>query len=366
MTHRRLRLGVDASMLTPGRAGVGNYVFNLLHELNALPDCPDVVLYSPRDITNDSKAFGECVEYVGPPIKKGPLWLSTGLVPLLKRDRIDVFWGGQGLVPLFPPRGLRTVVTIHDHVERVAPETMVPIGRWVRRIFQPISIKRASAVIAVSNATASEVQRFHRRTVDAVIHPRMDPRFLAPPSSDDLRRVRARHDLPEEFLLTLGTLEPRKNLKALLAAYLRVLSQAKLPPLLLAGNKGWQDAEIQAMVTQQQEAGTVRWLGYVAQEDLPALYKLSDLFVFVPKYEGFGMPVREALLSGARVLASRDPAVMESGGPWPRYVDATENAIAGALIAYAAAPREFANVPSMQLADVERGTARDFLRVLAG
>ena len=368
MTDAAFRLGVDATMLTSARAGVGNYVFNLLSELKRLPEPPDVFLYSPRAIAEDCRALGLYRECVGPRIRKSPLWRSVSLVPLLLRDRIDTFWGAAGFLPLLLPRGLRTVVTIYDLVERFAPDTMPAVNRWSHRVFKPLAARTASAVVAISASTGAEMKRYWGRAPDAVVHPRIDPLFGVTVTQEKLASVVAKYQLPARFFLTLGTLEPRKNLRALLDAYSAARNRARgvLPALLLAGNAGWLDGEIRAQVDRLTAEGSVRWLGYVPQEDLPALYRACEVFVFVPVYEGFGMPVREALLSGARVLASDIAALREAGGRAPTYVSPDANAIRDALL------RESRNDPtphaatSFDLQSEEIGSAASFMNVLAG
>ena len=368
MTDAAFRLGVDATMLTSARAGVGNYVFNLLSELKRLPEPPDVFLYSPRAIAGDCRALGVFREGVGPYTWKSPLWRSVSLVPLLLQDRINTFWGAAGFLPLLVPRGLRTVVTIYDLVERFAPDTMPAMNRWSHRVFKPLAARTASAAVAISASTGAEMKRYWGREPDAVVHPRIDPLFGATVTQEKLASVVAKYRLPARFFLTLGTLEPRKNLRALLDAYsaARARAHGVLPELLLAGNAGWLDGEIRAQVDRLTTEGSVRWLGYVPQEDLPALYRACELFVFVPIYEGFGMPVREALISGAHVLASDIAALREAGGSLPTYVQPDANAICAALLRlHSGTHRRSAN-KHFDLRSVEIGSAVTFRKVLTG
>ena len=196
----------------------------------------------------------------------------------------------------------------------------------------------------------------------------MDPLFGVEVTQDMLASVVAKYQLPARFFLTLGTLEPRKNLRALLDAYsaARNCARGVLPALLLAGNAGWLDGEIRAQVDRLTTEGSVRWLGYVPQEDLPALYRACEVFVFVPIYEGFGMPVREALISGAHVLASDIAALREAGGNLPTYVQPDANAIRAALLRlYGGTHRRSADKP-FDLRSVEIGSAATFMKVLTG
>jgi glycosyltransferase involved in cell wall biosynthesis len=369
MTSGSLRIGVDASVFTERRAGIGNYVFNLLTELERLPVEATFFLYSPAAIPPECHHFGTIVEGVGPPVKKGPLWLSTGLIPLLRRDGINVFWGAGSFLPLMRLRNVRTVVTIYDLVERFAPATMPTVSRWSHRILKPMAARSASATVAISESTGVEMKQYWGRAPDAVVQPRIDPIFGVPVSDAQVAAVRARYELPDQFLFTLGTLEPRKNLRALLTAYAQARTVADpqgMPKLILGGNAGWLDGEIQSQVERLTAEGSVRWLGYVPQGDLPAIYRACRTFVFVPTYEGFGMPVREALMSGAHVLASDIAALREAGGDAPTFVAPDVASIKAALLQLAQGSLAPHDPRRFELERVEIGSAESFMKVLAG
>jgi glycosyltransferase involved in cell wall biosynthesis len=329
-------VGIDASMLVSERTGIGNYVFNLLVRYRRVrPDTP-LFLFSNGRVSDDARAFGECFDNVPAPVRKGPLWLSAGLPPLLKKLRIDVFWGGNGYLPLVVPRGVTRVVTIHDFVYRQVGHTLPRVSLWSRRVLQPLAIRQADAVMCVSESTADELRAQFGRAADAVLEPPIDPHYR-PATAEAVRQVRRRYDLPERFLLTIGTLEPRKNLVALLSAYARVREAGvALPPLVLAGKPGWL-GDIRATVEAAVARGDARFLGYVPLELMPALYSAAEAFVFLPLYEGFGMPAREALLCGTPVIASDIPALREATRGLARLVPPDEASIERVLRDYAAA-----------------------------
>ncbi len=329
-----LRIGVDATMLQPVRTGVGNYVFNLLRAYRALRPEVALVLFSNDAVSDEAKAFGECVEHVAAPVKKGPLWMSTGLPPLLKRCAVDVFWGGNGYLPLVVPARVRRVVTIHDFVYRHAGDTIPGISRLSRRILQPLAIRQADALVCVSQSTAREVRELCGRTADAVLEPLIDAAYRPAPTAE-IEALRRRHGLPARFMLTIGTLEPRKNLVALLRAYVRVRERGvPLPQLVLAGRIGWLSDDIRATLDRATSRGFVRFLGYVPQPELPALYSAAEVFLFVPLYEGFGMPAREALLCGTPVIASDIGAMQEATLGRARLIAPNERSIERALLDY--------------------------------
>lgn len=363
--QKTIRLGLDASMLETRRTGVGNYVFNLLNELRTV--APEIVLYlySDRVVADDCRHFGLIRECLGPPIKKGPLWMSMGLGKILEQDGIDIFWGGNGYLPLRLPKRIRSVVTVHDLVYKYSGNTVPWISRWSRRILQPIASSSAHCLIAVSISTAHQIQQTYGRKVDLIMHPRIDPIFGKPLERSDIDRVRQKYNLPATYYFTLGTLEPRKNLINLLEAYSILKSDGvSLPPLLMAGNRGWLENDILSKVDELSANGSVRWLGFVDQSDMPILFNQSSLFIFVPVYEGFGMPVREALLSNARVLASNIESVREAAGGSAAYTNHTREDIESSLRSISIGKLELPSPSSFSLTMNEIGTVEAFASLL--
>jgi len=343
-------VGIDASMLEANRTGIGNYVFNLLVRYRrARPDTP-LFLFSNGRVSDEVRAFGECFENVFSPLRKGPLWLSTGLPALLRKRAIDVFWGGNGYLPVVAPRGMRRVVTIHDFVYRHAGHTLPRTSFWSRSVLQPLAIHQADAVVCVSRSTADELRVSHGRTADAVLEPAIDPIYRRA-GADEIAAVRRRYELPERFLLTIGTLEPRKNIVALLSAYVRAREAgADLPLLVLAGKLGWLSDDIRATVEAATARGFAKFLDYVPLELMPALYSAAGAFLFLPLYEGFGMPAREALLCGTPVIASDIAAVREATAGLARLVAPDQASIEQLFREYASSgpPAPHAWSPSLE------------------
>ncbi|HEX7235974.1 MAG TPA: glycosyltransferase family 1 protein, partial [Gammaproteobacteria bacterium] len=317
------------------RTGIGNYVFNFLVRYRRARPNTRVFLFSNGRVSDEARAFGDCFENIFSPLRKGPLWLSAGLPPLLRKLGIDAFWGGNGYLPAFAPRGMRRVVTIHDFVYRHAGHTLPRTSLWSRSLLQPLAIRQADAVVCVSHSTAAELRARHGRAADAVLEPPIDPIYRRA-SAEAVDSLRRRYELPERFLLTIGTLEPRKNIVALLAAYVSAReSGAELPVLVLAGKLGWLSDDIRATVDAAAVRGFARFLDYVPLELMPALYTAAEAFLFLPLYEGFGMPAREALLCGTPVIASDIAAVREATAGLARLVTPDRTAIEQMLRDYA-------------------------------
>jgi glycosyltransferase involved in cell wall biosynthesis len=269
-------------------------------------------LYSNDDI--EFPSLQNVVQRTSSPKRRGVFWQHTQLLDMIHRDSPDVYWATNGLLPAWGLRNAVRVLTVHDFVHEFAPATQQRLNRWNRRVFQSIAIRRATRVIAASDSTAAEMQQLCGRRADFVIRP-LAARHFSRPERSELERVRGKLELPPSFWLVVGTLEPRKNIANLIDAHLRCRSRGlNLPPLLVVGDDGWLNADIEKAIRQPEASGHIRRMGYVATGDLPALYSLCDLLLLPSIYEGFGMPILEAQMCGAPVVHGNHSSMIEAGG----------------------------------------------------
>lgn len=307
-----MRIGVDATALVARPTGVGNYISRLLAPMVREHPEAEFILFSNDEIVFPSSANVRM--RVSRPKRRGPYWQNTHLRTMLVGERPDVFWATNGLLPAWLPRGMATVVTVHDLVYRFAPQTLPFVSYWGRRIGQRMAVKAADKLVYVSHATAVDAVAVYARAADAVIQPLADEGFKRPATAD-VAAVLSRLELPPGYLLALGTLEPRKNMTALLDAYLqRREAGIALPLLAIAGGKGWLDSDIASRLARGEALGFVRRLGYVDIADLPALYAGCHAFLMPSLYEGFGMPLLEAQLCGAAVIHGPHASMQEAAG----------------------------------------------------
>jgi glycosyltransferase involved in cell wall biosynthesis len=245
---------------------------------------------------------------------RGLFWQAVELSRLLRRNGIQAFWGTNGYLPPFKMPGIATVVTVHDLAEVFVPHTQARLVKWSRRLLQPRAVHVADRVIAVSNATAADVAAVYGRKVDEVIRPMVSSRYK-PTGSAECAAVLEKYNLPGRFLLTVGTLEPRKNLGTLIEAYIdRRKNGISLPLLVLVGGDGWRNGSVQTLVSDAERSGWVRRMGFVPSEDLPALYTGCEVFLMPSIYEGFGMPLVEAQRCGAPVIHGSHASMAEAAG----------------------------------------------------
>jgi glycosyltransferase involved in cell wall biosynthesis len=216
---------------------------------------------------------------------------------------------------LLPLHRVPTVLTVHDLIFRHLPEHHKPLNRWYLNWSLPLYCRRASHIIAVSEHTRQEIINAYGLPAQkiTVIPEAAGPNF-EPASPDVIAAVRHKYHLPDRFLLTVSTLEPRKNLARLLEAWGPLHSAGAAPPLVIAGKPGWlNSAFMQALERSPQRAGVIL-TGYVAEADLPALYGAAEAFVFPSEYEGFGLPPLEAMACGVPVACSNSSSLPEVVG----------------------------------------------------
>ncbi|MCS7284049.1 MAG: glycosyltransferase family 1 protein [Anaerolineae bacterium] len=258
------------------------------------------------------------------------LWEQFAQPLLLREVNADLVHGPVYVVPL--GTSIPAVVTVHDLSFLRFPRFFRPANRLYLRLFTYLSVHRARRVLAVSAYTARETEQLLgvRREKIRVVYHGVDPVFR-PLRPHEVAAFRARHGLPDRFVLYVGTLEPRKNLVRLVQAVAR-LSEADRPFLVLAGARGWYDEEIFATVERLNLKDRVLFPGYIPNEQLPLWYNAAQAFAYPSLYEGFGMPVLEALACGTPVLTSTASALPEAAGDGALLVDPTDvGAIADGL-----------------------------------
>jgi glycosyltransferase involved in cell wall biosynthesis len=256
----------------------------------------------------------------------GDLWLLGYLPVRLRLWATDVYHGPAVFLPLVK-LGYRTVVTIHDLVSFLFPETVPRKYSLYMRVMTRWAARSADRIIAVSRATKDDLTRAlgvpDEKVV--VIHEAVAPEFAAPVEPAVVEAVIRRYGIRPPYCLFVGNLEPRKNLGRLVEAFagLRARRPARepIPQLVLAGTRAWLHGGIFEAVAAHDLAADILFTGYVTPADLPALYAGATCFVFPSLYEGFGLPVLEAMAAGTPVVASRAGAIPEVGGDAALLVD---------------------------------------------
>lgn len=319
-----MRLLINAIPLLGQQTGIGNYTRQIAKSALAMPSEVRTTFFygyysdKLREPAAESKAnfiysiknLAKKATLIRRVCKKG-VALGNVAYNFIRRRNLDCYFEPNFL--LLPAiRAARNVITVHDFSCFLYPQWH-PAER-VRQMETNLwkSVERADKIITVSESIRKQaIEQFGLDEKRLVVIPNgVDHSLFHIMDEDVKRRARERYDLPENFILFVGTLEPRKNLSNLLLAYALLPHWLKLRfPLLLAGSNGWKNAEIMRLMRDQ--GRYVRFMGYMPENDLAALYGCASLFVYPSWYEGFGLPVLEAMACGCPVLASTDPALME-------------------------------------------------------
>ena len=326
-----MRIAFDGSTLTADKTGVGFYTENLLLSL-AGELAEDLVVISHRDIVTSRPIPANLRTLIRGRACPRTLWMQFLAPNMLLALDPGVAHFTNSITPI--RKITPYVLTIHDMTLRLFPE-MHP---WHRVLFRPLTelaARRADAIITVSESSRADTERLLGIPGDKihVIYNGAAPSFRvmeAGPSFDEIRR---RYGLAGRFVLTVGTIEPRKNLKRLIEAFLRLRHGGTLEhQLVCVGRLGWRFKEIPRLIKERNLEGQVVLTGYVPSADLPILYNLCEFFVYPSLYEGFGLPVVEAMACGAPVVVANCPALVEVTGEAaervnPHNTDSIESAL---------------------------------------
>jgi glycosyltransferase involved in cell wall biosynthesis len=324
-----LRVALDARLLAHQRAGIGNYLLGLLAGLRQLgQEDRLVVLTSRKHDPNDPALAGlRRRALLTPPHHR---WEQLGLAAELAPLRVDLYHQPDFIPPL--RRRFPAVATVHDLAFLRLPGLLTPDSR---RYYGQVgaAVRSAERTIAVSERTRQDLLELVGAPAERVevVYEAAGSAFRPQPA-ERVADARVRWRLPEGYFLFVGTREPRKNLDRLLLAYARLVEAPSAPDLVVVGSPGWLADELGPRAAALSIAPRVRWLVGVPPSDLPALYAAAVALVLPSLYEGFGLPVLEAMACGTPVACADAGALPEVAGGAAVLFDPTDvAAIADAL-----------------------------------
>ena len=319
---------LDVSAAVHRRAGLGRYAESLTRALVAADPTRFALFYNRERGIEPLEGLEHLpARTVGLGYKPWRMlvWLGQlariGLDPLL--PGAELFHATEHL--LLPLRSVPTVLTVHDLIFRHLPVHHKPLNRWYLNLALPLYCRRAAHIIAISEHTRRDLIATYGLDPEkiTVIYEAAAPRFR-PQSPQTVAAVRSRYSLPDRYLIFIGTIEPRKNLTRLLTAFETLHAEGLTDGLVIVGRRGWLYDGFFARLEESPAREAVILPGYTPDEDLPAVCTGAQALALPSLYEGFGLPVLEAMACGTPVVASNASSIPEIGGDAALYFDPTD------------------------------------------
>ena len=319
-------IGYDAKRIVRNGTGLGSYGRTLVNDLSALSEF-DLRLYAPdkgmpqlrsQIVGRDNVSF--CYPANAHTSAGKALWRTKGIVKQLVRDEVDIFHGLSGELPKgISESGIRSIVTIHDLIFMRHPEyyNKMDVKIYTRKFQQ--TLREADRIVAISECTRRDISELGE--IDAsrinVIYQSCAPRFNEEPQARKMWQVRDKYELPDRYVLNVGSIEERKNVMLAVKALHHLPDDVSL---VIVGRQTPYSDEVHEYVLEHRMHSRVQMLHNVPDDDLPALYRMADCFVYPSRYEGFGIPIIEAISQGLPVVACTGSCLEEAGGPDSLYV----------------------------------------------
>ncbi|EMY79135.1 glycosyltransferase, group 1 family protein [Leptospira weilii serovar Ranarum str. ICFT] len=341
-----IKIGVDARPFSTPVSGVGKMIHSALLDLGKDPSF-EFYLFSHRDLhpsyTNLLNLPGiRFIKGEGFFSKKGGLYFAIALPLQLRKIRLDLFWGTQQVFPPFLSKKTATVLTYNDLVAYRFPDTMRTLARIQQKFYLSRSIQRADKLLPISESTRNEVAEFFDIPFEKmqVVYPGIElSEFKGLLKKKPGERV---DSLPKNFFLTVSTVEPRKNFRFLYNAYIeysKSIKSSRKFSWVIGGKAGWEDpAFIETLRSSESKAAGILWIESPSDVELAHMYRKCSLFVFPSLYEGFGIPLLEALSFQKPAVVTDLSVFREIGGDKIRYLKLEENLWTSALLDFSKKP----------------------------
>jgi glycosyltransferase involved in cell wall biosynthesis len=323
-----MRFGLDGLPLGRKKTGVGHYTFELGRALAAIASAHEFEIVSPSAFSIDASepSLPPNLKLVNARLdrlrRRG--WWSIYLPLYCRRASFALFHGTNFALPYWT--SCPTVLTIHDLSLLLYPETHEKQLVRRARIKLPLTARKATAIITPSETVKREVCEHLGVSADKVFAiPEAARACFYPMPAPESKPICRRLGVEAEFILFVGTVEPRKNLLTLARAFERIIGSTSSPlQLVIAGDKGWLSNDLMDYLRDHHLRERVLFTGHLPDDDLRALYSACRVFVYPSLYEGFGLPPLEAMACGAPVVTSRIPGIMETVGDVARLISPTD------------------------------------------
>lgn len=321
-----MHIGINAQLLSFSQnyrnGGVSHYIRYLLTEIARQPGVHRYTVFvNGQNVVDQLGATHPQITYVAAPWSESQpatrvAWEQLTLPSEIRKRGIEVLHSPVNVLPEWVPQQCATVITLHDLAFLRFPAVLTRTKRLYHRTFTVRSLQRATMLITVSDSTRRDAHELVGIPYERMhtVYPCIDERFSHVVIEEEAVAFRAQKGLKEGFILYLGTLEPRKNITAIINAYARLRQHFNIQQkLVLAGSKGWLYDTIFERVKQLGLVENVVFPGFVAETEQALWYHAASAFIYPSLYEGFGIPVAEALACGVPVVTSNVSSLPEAG-----------------------------------------------------
>ena len=322
-----MKIGFDAKRLFCNFTGLGNYSRTLVKNFKAFYPQHDLHLYTTKAREKQvNREFFNTSNYhlnISTAVIKW-LWRSYLMTNQLKRDKVDLYHGLSHELPFkIRNTGIKTVVTIHDLIFKVYPHTYSYFDRKIDDFKFKSSCISADKIIAISEHTKRDVIKHYGINPEKieVVYQSCDPIYFQESTNEEKRQVLKKYKIKGDYFLYVGSIQERKNLKLIIEAYHSLLPKMNIPLVVVGKGKKYKK-EVQEMISQLKLEHLVLWKNELEELwELKALYSGAKALIYPSFYEGFGLPVAEALLCKTPVITSGVSSLPEAGGPNSLYID---------------------------------------------
>lgn len=312
------RFGYDLKTGIPRRVGSSEYCFELLVNLNRIDKKNNYVIYLPQSPTSDLPK--ESVNWHYKVVRPRKMWTLFGLSLefLLKHSKPDVFFSPTHYLPIFTPNS--SAISILDVSYIRFPELFNKSDLRQLILWTKFSVKKAKIIFTISRASKDDIIKEYQVSRDKVVvtYPGIKQGLIIKNEGSGMTDLKKKHGINGRYVLFVGTLQPRKNIARLTEAFSKIKTDIQL---IIVGKKGWMYEEILEAPKKFNIQNKVKFLENVSDEDLPLFYKNALCFVLPSLYEGFGLPVLEAMRNGCPVITSNISSLPEAGGDAALYVN---------------------------------------------
>jgi len=328
LPYKQMKIGYDAKRAFANFTGLGNYARSTISNICIVFPAHEYYLYTPTKVADGASDFIHDIKNAH---IRGPrnlfygtfsaAWRRFGIAADAAHDQIDLYHGLSHEIPDgIEKTNIKTVVTIHDLIFKRFPHYYKKIDRKIYDNKIKHAVKFAHTIIAISEQTKKDIIEFYQVAENKieVIYQACDAIFEKKQTSVEINLIKETYALPANYLLYVGTIEERKNALVILQAMLALPSHVKL---VMVGKKKSYGLIIDAFIKKHELNDRVIQINQVDFKDLPAIYQAATIFIYPSKFEGFGIPIIEALHSETPVIAAKGSCLAEAGGPNSLYFE---------------------------------------------